>query len=284
LNSEKAAVHDFWNAASCGEELYLPDSTREGFRRHSETRYLLEPEIVDFARFESWRGQRVLEVGVGLGADHQRFAEAGAVLTGIDLTERAIRSTGRRFDLFGLDSKLQVADAEQLPFEDASFDLVYSWGVMTHSPDTPAAIREAFRVLRPGGTAKLMLYHKWSFVGFMLWTRYALLRLRPFTSLVDIYGSHLESPGTKAYSVAEAREMLKQFEHVQISTGLTHGDLLTSQAGQRHRGPLLTLARILWPRWLLRALFPRLGLFMLVTARKAGPATAADNGALVARG
>ena len=268
VNAEKVAVHDFWNAASCGEDLYLPDSTREGFARHSEIRYQLEPEILSFAGFEAGRGKRVLEVGVGLGADHQKWAEHGALLSGVDLTERAIRSTARRFELFGLKSDLQVADAEQLPFPAASFDILYSWGVLMCSPDTPKAIGEVLRVLRPGGTAKLMLYHKWSFVGFMLWTRYALLRFRPMTPLIEIYKSYLESPGTKAYSVAEARHLLAKFEQVEISTRLTHGDLLTSQAGQRHRGPLLTLARLIWPRWLIRALFPRLGLFMLITARK----------------
>jgi ubiquinone/menaquinone biosynthesis C-methylase UbiE len=268
MNAEKLAVHDFWNAAACGENLFLSDSDKQGFARHSETRYELEPEILGFAQFEAWRGKRVLEIGVGLGADHQKFAEAGALLHGVDLTERAIRSTRRRFECFGLSSELQVADAEQLPFEDSSFDLVYSWGVLMHSPDTPRAVGEVFRVLRPSGTAKLMLYHKWSVVGLMLWTRYALFRLRPATPLIDVYMQHLESPGTKAYSVDEARRLLDRFEDVQISTGLTHADLLQSQAGQGHRGPLLTLARIVWPRWLIRALFPRLGLFMLVTARK----------------
>ena len=268
MNSEKLAVHDFWNAASCGEDLYLPDSSKEGFARHSRTRYELEPEILQFADFDAWRGKQVLEIGVGLGADHQKFAEGGAVMCGVDLTERAIRSTARRFQLFGLKSELQVADAEQLPFPNASFDLVYSWGVLMCSPDTPKAISEVFRVLRPGGTTKLMLYHKWSFVGFMLWTRYALFRLRPTTPLIDIYMRYLESPGTKAYSVGEVRELVGQFEDVRISTGLTHADLLLSPAGQRHRGPLQTVARVIWPRWLIRRFFPRLGLFMLITARK----------------
>ena len=109
MSSEKLAVHDFWSAASCGEELYLPDSSKEAFARHSETRYALEPEILQLAEFDAWRGKQVLEIGVGLGADHQKFAEHGAVLHGVDLTERAIRSTERRFQLFGLTSPLQVA-------------------------------------------------------------------------------------------------------------------------------------------------------------------------------
>jgi 2-polyprenyl-3-methyl-5-hydroxy-6-metoxy-1,4-benzoquinol methylase len=71
----------------------LPDSTREGFEQHSAMRYRLEPEILSFAQFEKWRGKKVLEVGVGLGADHQKFAEAGAMLTGVDLGGRFAAGT-----------------------------------------------------------------------------------------------------------------------------------------------------------------------------------------------
>ena len=231
-------------------------------------RYQLEPYIAQFADFERAGGKRVLEVGVGLGADHQRFAEAGAALCGIDLTERAIEYTRDRFSVFNLDSNLQVADAERLPFADARFDLVYSWGVIHHSPDTALAVEEIRRVLRPGGEARVMIYHKWSLVGLMLWIRYALLRGRPLTPLRSIYAAHLESPGTKAYSIAEARSLFSAFAAVRIETVLTHADLLTSPAGQRHRGRALAVAKSVWPRRLLQRLLPQSGLFMLISATK----------------
>lgn len=81
-----------------------------------------------------------------------------------------------------------------------------------------------------------MIYHKWSLVGLMLWIRYALLGLRPWRSLTEVYARYLESPGTKAYSVAEARALFADFKEVRIRTLLTHGDLLESGAGQRRRG------------------------------------------------
>jgi len=92
-----------------------------------------------------------------------------------------------------------------------------------------------------GGEAKIMIYHKWSMVGVMLWIRYGLLRLRPFTSLKTIYACYLESLGTKAYSVAEARRLFEAFSEVRIRSVLTHSDLLTSEAGQRHRGTVVEL-------------------------------------------
>lgn len=267
-DDQKKEVHAFWDEASCGELLYLAGKDRDGFSAQLSRRYELEPYILDFAQFQKFRDKRVLEIGVGLGADHQKFSEAGAKLYGIDLTERAVINTRNRLACFGLDSKIDVGDAEHLLFDDSSFDLVYSWGVLHHSPDTPQAISEVWRVLKSGGYCKVMIYHKWSMVGLLLWIRYALLALRPFTSLKEIYSRHLESPGTKAYSVEEAKVMFQAFSEVKIYTVLTHADLLVSNAGQRHRGFILSIGRRVWPSALIRRFLPKAGLFMLIEARK----------------
>ena len=268
LEADKKAVEEFWDKASCGEDLYLQNQQREGYIEHARKRYELEPLIEEFAEFSSAAGKKVLEIGVGLGADHQRFAQAGARLSGIDLTARAVAHTRRRLALFSYDSELSTGDAENLQFPSGAFDCVYSWGVLHHSPNTPKAIAEVHRVLRPGGVAKIMIYHKWSLVGYMLWIRYALLRLRPWMSLKDVYARYLESPGTKAYSMSEAKHMFAAFSQVRICARLTHADLLESAAGQRHRGVLLSLTRAIWPRRLLRRFAGSQGLFMLVTAVK----------------
>jgi len=265
----KSDVRDFWNRASCGEELLLPSTDREGYLAQTRARYELEPYIPGFARFAESKGLRVLEIGVGLGADHQSFAEGGADLTGIDLTPRAIEHTRRRLELFGLRSNLQCGDGEHLPFADGAFDVVYSWGVLHHSPDTPKAFREVHRVLKPGGTARIMIYSKYSLIGLMLWLRYGLGRLRPWTSLEEIYDKYLESPGTKAYTIAGAQKLCAPFASADIRTVMTHGDLLTSEAGQRHRGRVLSIARAVWPRWFFRTFTPDAGLFMLIECRKA---------------
>ncbi len=268
VNEDKQQVHDFWNEASCGENLYLLGLGRDAYEAQARKRYELEPYILEFAAFDSAKAKRVLEIGVGLGADHQRYAQAGADLYGVDLTERAVEHTQQRLATLGLSSQLALGDAEQLDFPDEYFDRCYSWGVLHHSPDTPKAVAEVWRVLKLGGEARVMIYHKWSLVGFMLWIRYALLGLRPWLSLNDIYARHLESPGTKAYSVAQARQLFSAFNEVKIRTVLTHGDLLESGAGQRHQGNLLSLARKIWPRSLWKQFFPGFGLFLLIEARK----------------
>lgn len=112
----KRQVHGLWNQASGGENLLLSAIDREGYRDQSEERYRLEPSIPSFVDFSSARGRRVLEIGVGLGSDHQRFAGSGALLSGIDLTWRALEHTQRRLVLFGLSSELAVGDAEKASF------------------------------------------------------------------------------------------------------------------------------------------------------------------------
>src|SRR5262249_20886107 len=162
-----------------------------------EARYTLEPYIRAFAKFEDGRTREVLEIGVGMGADHLEWARVSPRrLVGIDLTNRAIRLTQARLRGHGFTPRLTTADAERLPFPDRSFDLVYSWGVLHHSPDTPHAVAEVWRVLRPGGTARVMIYHKPSIVAALLWVRYALLQARPRRSIDDVLSEHLESPGT----------------------------------------------------------------------------------------
>jgi SAM-dependent methyltransferase len=170
---EKLAVQEFWNRRSCGEVYAAGDTPTEQLDAQAHARYELEPYIFDFARFADAPGRSkhaaalaVLEIGVGMGADHLQWAKSSPrSLTGIDLTPRAIEYTRARLDAYGLSSRLECADAEHLPFADNSFDIVYSWGVLHHSPDTPRAVDEVYRVLRPGGR-RVMIYHYWSITGY----------------------------------------------------------------------------------------------------------------------
>jgi len=259
-------VRDYWEQSSCGERLYLKERSAEGYREQAEIRYDLEPYIADFASFEGCEGKRILEIGTGLGADHERFAGFGGTLHGIDLSDRAIRHTDDRFKAAHLCSHLCLANAEDLPYADATFDVVYSWGVLHHVPDTQKAVNEIFRVLKRGGEVRVMIYHRYSIVGLMLWLRYGLPKLK--FNLKEIYAEHLESPGTKAFSFSETRSLFRDFRNIQIKSVLTHGDLLLSRAGQRHCRGVIDVIRKLWPRFLIKRLFFNKGLYLLITACK----------------
>lgn len=264
-------VRDFWNQASCGEIYADGFSLQERYATASQRRYELEPYILEFANFANAKDRDVLEIGVGMGADHENFALANPKsLFGIDLTERAIEHTRCRLKLINCTSHLEVGNAEDLKYPIESFDLVYSWGVLHHSPNTSKAIDEIHRVLRNGGLAKVMIYHKYSLIGFMLWLRYGLLKLRPLRNLNYLYSHYLESPGTKAFSVEEAYELFSDFSTVEVKTILSFGDLLLGEVGQRHKGIMLSLMKTLWPRGLFKILAKRfnLGLYLMIQAKK----------------
>ena len=264
-------VHDFWNSESCGERYATGENISKKFLNESIARYKLEPYIKKFANFPEFKGKDVLEIGVGLGCDHSQIAlEKPRSLTGIDLTERAIHNTQLRFKYLGLKSSLKIDNAEKLSFEDESFDSVYSWGVLHHSPDTRKCFEEVYRVLKPGGSAKIMIYHKFSLVGWMLWIKYGLLKFKPFMSQKTIYSNYLESPGTKAYTVEEAYNLTKSFSKKEIHVQLSFADLLNGNVGVRHKGLLLNLAKFFYPKVLIKMIsnFFQIGLYLFIKVKK----------------
>ena len=148
-----------------------PDFTTEYFEAALAHRYGMYPHIPVVAEFESFAGKKVLEVGVGQGVDHYMFAKNGAHLHGVDLTPKHCEITKLFLETFNLTSDIHNSDACELPFPDASFDHVYSCGVLLLIEKIDLAIAEIWRVLRPGGTATIMLYNKRS-IHYWLKTRF----------------------------------------------------------------------------------------------------------------
>jgi SAM-dependent methyltransferase len=208
-------VRAYWEQEPCGTDRAvvgdLPARTREWFEEVERFRYEVEPFIHSVAQFTRHRGKSLLEVGVGAGTDHLQWARAGCECHGVDLTDAAIETTRARLGLYGLESDLRRIDAESLPFESDRFDVVYSWGVIHHSAQPERMIAEIHRVLKPGGRFIGMMYGRHSVIAMRFWVRHALLKGRPWRSLRDVIASHVESPGTKAYTVGELREMFAAF-------------------------------------------------------------------------
>ncbi len=250
----KDRVRAFWQAHPCGTKFSDAEvGTREFFERIEAHRYAKEWHIPDAADFTGARGLRVLEIGCGLGTDGAQFTKAGADYTGVDLTDAAVDLARKRFELFGLPGELRVADAESLDFADESFDLVYSHGVLHHTPDIARAVREIHRVLKPEGRAIVMLYHRDSYnyrVGIRILRRAGsrLLKSESGIKLVHrLTGEPLDSlreharivkastngylssneflsqstdgagnPLARVYSRREARQLFKDFREVKL--------------------------------------------------------------------
>jgi ubiquinone/menaquinone biosynthesis C-methylase UbiE len=167
--------------------------------RFDKLHYL--PKLVDFSAF---RGQRLLEVGCGIGTDLVRFATGGARVTGIDLAQTAIDLARKNFELNGLAAEeLRVANGEALPFADNCFDVVYGHGVIQYTANAARLIAECHRVLKPGGTGIFMVYNRVSWLNAM-------------SKVMKVALEHEDAPVLKKYSIAEFRELLKPFAEVRV--------------------------------------------------------------------
>lgn len=162
-------VRAFWDEKPCQADLSHSEDRRRYFEEISEQRYgLREWHIPTVAKFESFRGKDVVEIGCGIATDGLQFARNGANYVGTDLTPHGIELARERFALFGVPGRFEVANAEErLPLPDASVDHVYSFGVIHHSPTPEKIVREMHRVLRPGGTFTVMLYNRTSINYYM---------------------------------------------------------------------------------------------------------------------
>jgi ubiquinone/menaquinone biosynthesis C-methylase UbiE len=228
MNDLNEDVRLFWEKKPCGTDSSivgeLKGETTEWFQRIEDYRYDIEPIIHSVAQFTRYHGKTILEIGVGAGTDHLQWARAGAVCHGVDLTDAAIELTRRRLSLYGFKSDLKRIDAEKLPYADDSFDLVYAWGVIHHSENPANIVSEIRRVLKPGATFIGMMYGRHSVTAFKYWVKFALFNGKPWRSFSDVIWHHMESIGTKAYTVSELNSLFADFSRFSAVPVITYHD------------------------------------------------------------
>ncbi len=208
-------VQAYWNARPCNLR-HSPKKigSREYFDEVETRKYLVEPHIPAFADFHRWDGKRVLEVGCGIGTDTINFARCGASVAAVDLSEQSLAIAQERAKVFGLSDKIKFyhANAEQLsstlPME--KFDLVYSFGVIHHSPNPARALAEMGRYMRPGSKLKLMVYHRHSWKVLWILMTYAHGRLWDLNEMVARHSeAQTGCPVTYTYSRSEGRRFVE---------------------------------------------------------------------------
>jgi len=164
-------VKDYWNSRPCNlRHSQKSIGSREYFDEVEARKYLVEPHIPAFAQFDKYAGKRVLEIGCGIGTDAVNFARAGCDYTGTDLSDESLQLAQQRFDVFGLKGTFLSVNAEELStqFKAHDYDLIYSFGVIHHSPSPKKIVGEAAKLLKPGGELKLMVYAKNSWKAAMI--------------------------------------------------------------------------------------------------------------------
>ena len=211
-----ADVQRYWDARPCNiRHSSKPVGSRDYFGEVEARKYLVEPHIPGFADFERWRGKRVLEVGCGIGTDSINFARAGALLTAVDLSPESLRVAEKRAEVMEVGDRIRFvqANAEELAsvLEGEMFDLVYSFGVVHHTPRPDRALAEMRRLVAPGGTLKLMVYHRRSWKVF--WVLATKERGR-FWRAEELIAKHAEAqtgcPVAFTYTRDEARVLVER--------------------------------------------------------------------------
>ena len=197
------------------------EGTREFFQEiderffHSSPFYEGKPPFARLIPFDQIKGKRVLEIGCGLGSHAQLMAEAGCHVTAIDLTPKAVELTQKRLSLMGLAADVKQMDAEEMEFEDEEFDFVWSWGVIHHSANPESILNEVYRVLKPSGEVRLMVYHRRSLSAFVNVSRGILSgKALKGMSLADILSYYSDGYVARFYSRSEISRML-------LSSGLS---------------------------------------------------------------
>ncbi|MBI2100022.1 MAG: class I SAM-dependent methyltransferase [Candidatus Vogelbacteria bacterium] len=200
-------VRQYWDRQPCNSTDFTPD------------KYQLEPHIPGFAQFNRWTGKKVLEIGVGIGYDASNFARAGAYYTGVDLSEKSLELCRKRFEVYGLGGRFYHGNAETLssflPVE--SYDLIYSFGVIHHTPHPEKVFEEIKKYCSPDTEIRIMLYARWSWKVLRIilvqgrgafWKRDELVR--------NYSEAQANCPVVNIYSFGEIRRLLRDLEIIEM--------------------------------------------------------------------
>lgn len=209
-------VKNFWNKRPCNiRHSTKPVGTIEYFNEVEQRKYFVEPHIPEFAEFEKWRGKKVLEIGCGIGTDAINFVRHGAIYTGIELSSESMELTKKRFAEFGLPANLIVGNAEELDnllSPDEQFDLIWSFGVIHHSPHPEKILQQCKSFLKDDGEIRMMIYSKISYKLFYLMKETGIWDFSVLDELISSYSeAQTGCPITYSYTFDGARKLFSDF-------------------------------------------------------------------------
>jgi SAM-dependent methyltransferase len=230
--------------------------SKEYFDEVEVRKYFVEPHIPRFAEFSKWKGRRVLEIGCGIGTDAVNFARAGADYTGLELSGASLELARKRFGVYGLNGRLLQLNAEEMNshLEGEKFDLIYSFGVIHHSPHPHGIVAAARHLIASTGEFRIMVYAKNSWKNYMI------------EAGLDQPEAQSGCPIALTYTEEDVRDLLTDFEILSIAQEHIFPYVIEEYVQYRYR-------REPWfeemPEPMFRTLERRLGWHMLVKARPA---------------
>jgi len=227
-------VKTFWNNNPlCSSAIPYTLGTKEYFEYYNKMRE--KNETIDFSYklhdYKDFKGKKVLDVGCGNGYVLSKYAEEGAEVFGIDITETGIDLCKKRFEYSGLKGNFQVANAEDLPFADETFDCVCSMGVLHHVPNTEKAVNEIHRVLKKNGRLIVMFYYRDSWYYKITFPIVSFLLHRPMQQLVNEVDG-VGNPKGDVYSKNELDVLLCNFKNIEYSVSVLRGWMIAPKIGK----------------------------------------------------
>lgn len=216
------AVRDYWDARPCNIR-HSPREvgTREYFDDVDTRKYFVEPHILTFADFARWSGKRVLEIGCGIGTDTIRFARAGAQVTSVDLSPRSVDIARQRAAVYGVSDRVTIhnGNAEELPsfLPVETYDLVYSFGVIHHSPHPERIIGHLRQYMSPQSELRLMVYSRVSYKLFWIMREDGVWDMSRIDELIARSSeAQTGCPVTYTYTDRTVRELLAGFNVLDV--------------------------------------------------------------------
>lgn len=209
-------VKQFWNTRPCNIRHSSKEvGTKEYFEEVEKRKYFVEPHIPVFAEFERWRGKKVLEIGCGIGTEALNFARHGAELTIVELSEESLAVTKKRFAVYGLNAQFILGNAEeldQLLKPNTSFDLIWSFGVIHHSPNPEKILKLCDQFLADNGELRMMVYAQCSYKVLNMMRETENWHFENVDELIALYSeAQYGSPVTYAYTLEGARRLFSDF-------------------------------------------------------------------------
>jgi ubiquinone/menaquinone biosynthesis C-methylase UbiE len=214
-------VKQFWNQRPCNiRHSNKPIGSKEYFDEVEQRKYLVEPHIPEFADFAAWQGKKVLEIGCGLGTEAINFARHGAHLTIVELSEESLALTKQRFAVHGLSATFILGNAEELDMllpKDITFDLIWSFGVIHHSPTPEKILKHCDKFLAEHGELRVMVYAKLSYKVLNIMKESDLWDFGTVDELIAVYSeAQTGCPVTYSYTLEGARKLFRDFTIIDI--------------------------------------------------------------------
>ncbi len=211
-------VRDFWDRRPCNiRHSNAKIGSKKYFDEVEKRKYFVEPHIPEFANFNDWKGKEVLEIGCGIGTDTMNFARAGAFVTAVELSKKSLEVTKKRAKVFKLKNKIKfyLANAEELStvIPVKPYDLIYSFGVIHHSPNPEKIINEIKKYCSENTVVKIMVYYRYSWKVLWILFKYGKFAFWKLDRLISENSeAALGSPVGYVFSKGDAEKLLKDFK------------------------------------------------------------------------